>query len=48
MKFFRDLVNRIDDHDDREAILEVACSTFRLFANVLRSIPHEQDVRHVA
>lgn len=48
IKFFRDLVNRIGDAGDQAAIIEVACSTFRLFANMLRSIPHDQDVRHVA
>lgn len=48
LKFFEDLVNKIDDPEDQAAIIEVANNTFRLFANVLRSIPHEQEVRNVA
>lgn len=48
LKFFENLVNKIDDPDDQAAIIEVAKNTFRLFANVLRAIPHEQEVRNVA
>lgn len=48
MTLFRTLVNRIDDTGHREAIIEVACNTFRLFAGVLRSIPHPGEVQDVA
>lgn len=48
MKFFEDTVNKITDADDQAAIIEVAQNTFRLFANVLRSIPHEGAIRHAA
>ncbi len=48
MRFFEELVNRVERDEDRTAIVEVACNTFRLFANVLRAIPHEQDRRHAA
>ncbi len=48
MKFFEETVNRVTDPEDQEAIIEVARNTFRLFANVLRAIPHEGKVKHAA
>lgn len=48
LKFFETLVNRIDDPDDQAAIIEVAQNTFRLFAGVMRSIPHTQEAKHAA
>lgn len=48
MQFFEQLVNKIDDQEDQAAIIEVARNTFRLFADVLRSIPHERKARHAA
>jgi pyrroloquinoline quinone (PQQ) biosynthesis protein C len=48
MEFFRKLANRIEDAADQAAIIEVARHTFRLFANVLRSIPQFEEVKHAA
>ncbi|MCB1581064.1 MAG: iron-containing redox enzyme family protein [Rhodospirillales bacterium] len=48
MKFFEETVNKITDPNDQAAIIEVAQNTFRLFANVLRAIPHEGQVKHAA
>ncbi len=48
MKFFEKTVNQITDADDQAAIIEVAQNTFRLFANLLRAIPHEGQVQHAA
>lgn len=48
MKFFEGLVNKITDPEDQAAIIEVAQNTFRLFANVMRAIPHERAVKHAA
>ncbi|MCB1532882.1 MAG: iron-containing redox enzyme family protein [Alphaproteobacteria bacterium] len=48
MKFFEETVNKITDPDDQAAIIEVAQNTFRLFANLLRAIPHEGRVKHAA
>ena len=48
LKFFETLANKIDDPDDQAAIIEVANNTFRLFANVLRAIPHEKVMKNVA
>jgi long-chain acyl-CoA synthetase len=48
LKFFEELVSRIDDPEDQAAIIEVANNTFRLFANVMRAIPHTRQVRHAA
>ena len=42
MRFFRNLMNRIDIQDDRQAIVTVANSVFRLFADVFASIPHSR------
>lgn len=49
MDFFKSLMEKIDDPKDQSAIIEVANSTFRLFANVMRSIPHDKaKVRNAA
>jgi pyrroloquinoline quinone (PQQ) biosynthesis protein C len=48
MEFFRKLVNQVDDAADQAAIIEVARNTFRLFANVLRSIPVFEEVQDAA
>ena len=39
LDFYKNTVNKIDDAADQSAIIEVAQSTFRLFADVMRSIP---------
>lgn len=48
MKFFEETVNKITDPEDQKAIIEVAQNTFRLFADLLRAIPHEGQVMHAA
>lgn len=48
MEFFKQLVNQIHDPADQQAIIEVARNTFRLFANVLGSIPMLEGMRHAA
>jgi len=48
MKFFEETVNKITDPEDQAAIIEVAQNTFRLFANVLRAIPHKGEMKHAA
>lgn len=48
MKFFEETVNKITDPEDQAAIIEVAQNTFRLFANVMRAIPHEGGLKHAA
>jgi len=48
LKFFEELVNKVTDLEDQAAIIEVAQNTFRLFANVMRSIPHEKALKHAA
>lgn len=40
MAFFRDTMDRIRKPEDHAAIIEVAQTTFLLFADVLRGIPH--------
>lgn len=48
MKFFEETVNKISDPEDQGAIIEVAQNAFRLFANLMRAIPHERKVRDAA
>ncbi len=48
LKFFEQLVNKIDDPADQAAIIEVANNTFRLFANLMRAIPHTQEIKRAA
>ncbi|WP_428033163.1 TenA family transcriptional regulator [Amphritea sp.] len=47
MQFFEKTLEKITDPKDQAAIIEVAKNTFRLFANVLRTIPFE-GVKDVA
>lgn len=48
LKFFETLVNRVTDADDQAAIIEVAGNTFRLFADLMRAIPHTQGIKNAA
>ena len=50
LEFFKKTVNKIDDPIDQEAIIDVAQKTFKLFANVIASIPltHVESKRHAA
>jgi long-chain acyl-CoA synthetase len=48
MKFFEQLVNKITEPEDQAAIIEVAQNTFRLFANVMRSVPHGREMKNAA
>ncbi len=48
MKFLEQTLDKISDPEDQKAIIEVAQNTFRLFADVLRSIPHTKVMKHAA
>ena len=52
LDFFRDTVNRVSDPTDQQAIIEVAQTTFQLFAQVMRSIPipatSAKEISHAA
>lgn len=49
MKFFENLMGKISDAEDQEAIIHMAKRMFVLFANVFRSIPHKNiEVSHVS
>ena len=50
MKFFEQLVNRIDNDADRTAVLHTARVIYRLYAEMFRSLPGavEEEVRHAA
>ena len=52
LDFFKNNVNRIIDPADQAAIIEVAQTTFQLFAQVMRSIPfatsQEREASHAA
>ena len=48
IRFLQNLVNRIDDPDDQEAVIHMAKSMFVLFSNVFRAIPHKRVEAHVA
>ena len=47
MRFFQNLMNRIDDAHDQAAIIDMAKTMFHLFADVFRSIPHKMDNSYV-
>ncbi|MCA9482097.1 MAG: iron-containing redox enzyme family protein [Nitrospirales bacterium] len=49
MKFFEQLVNRIPEEPNRQAIIHMSKRMFRLYGNVFRSIPHiSSQVQDVA
>lgn len=48
IEFFKDLVNRIESEEDKQAIIHMAKRMFILFAEVFRSIPHKNEVRNAA
>jgi acyl-CoA synthetase (AMP-forming)/AMP-acid ligase II len=48
LKFFEELVNKIDDPEDQAAIIEVANNTFHLFGNLMGAIPHTREVKNAA
>ncbi|MDH5427033.1 MAG: iron-containing redox enzyme family protein [Nitrospirota bacterium] len=49
MKFFEQLVNKIPDKPDQDAIIHMAKCMFTLYGNVFRSIPHSHSqAQHVA
>jgi long-subunit acyl-CoA synthetase (AMP-forming)/heme oxygenase len=49
MKFFEELMGKINDPEDQEAIIHMAKRMFVLFANVFRSIPHKNlEVKYVS
>jgi hypothetical protein len=39
MKFFERLMDRLDDPDDREAVVHTARVVYRLYGDVFRSLP---------
>jgi pyrroloquinoline quinone (PQQ) biosynthesis protein C len=39
MEFFESLMNRLDDDDDRRAVIHMASMMFRLYGDVFRSLP---------
>ena len=48
MSFFEQLMNRMDEPTDKQAIIHMAKRMFVLFGEVFRSIPHTQGVSHAA
>lgn len=50
MKFYEQLVNRLDDPADQAAVLHTARVIYRLYAEMFRSLPEsaEAEVRHAA
>lgn len=46
--FYRKLVEKIDDAGDRQAIIDTARATFRLFANLFRALPHHRGYADAA
>lgn len=48
MQFFETLMNRIDDPQDKEAIIHMAKRMFVLYANLFNSLPHTREANHAA
>ncbi|HWL20539.1 MAG TPA: AMP-binding protein [Bradyrhizobium sp.] len=47
IRFFQNLMMRVEDPDDRAAIIDMAKAMFILYGDVFRSIPHTMDAAHV-
>ncbi len=43
IQHFRQLMNRLEDEDDRAAVIHVAQNVYRLYGNVYRAIPMEAE-----
>jgi pyrroloquinoline quinone (PQQ) biosynthesis protein C len=39
VRFFQGLMNRLEDRDDRDAVVQVSTMVFRLYGNLFRSLP---------
>ena len=39
MRFFEELMNRLDDAEDREAVVHTARVVYRLYGDMFRSLP---------
>ena len=46
MKFFEQLVNRLDDPQDQEAVIHTAKVIYRLYAEMFRSLPGSLEMPH--
>ncbi len=46
MQFFERLMDRVQDPSDQAAIVDMARRMYRLFADLFRAIPHEQEAAH--
>ncbi len=46
--FYEQLVNRLEDADDRQSVLETARVMYRLYANIFASLPHSKATREAA
>jgi hypothetical protein len=45
VKFFEDLMNRLDDTHDQEAVLDCSRAMYRLYGDIFRSLPQRAAER---
>lgn len=45
VKFFEDLMNRLDDTHDQEAVLDCSRAMYRLYGDIFRSLPQRAEER---
>lgn len=48
VEFFRELVDRLDDETDRQAVLHAARMFFRLYGDIFRAIGRAREAAHAA
>ncbi len=48
IRFFESLMNRLDEEADRQAVLHAAARFYRLYGNIFRALPLEDDSGRVA
>ena len=48
IQFFESLMNRLDDDDDKRAVLHAASQFYQLYGNIFRSLPLEEKNKRVA
>ena len=44
VEFFKKLMNRIDDQEDKTAIIHTARVMYTLYGNIFRNLPHKRDI----
>ena len=48
METYRGLMNRLDDEDDKAAVIHASQMVYRLYTDMFRGLPRTSEVQHAA